>query len=320
MTQTIDITAATGGRFLPRVTDAGEPTAFGRGDGERFLIHRGTSVQTIECSTGVGAAVLCTVEGEVLGYGNFEITELPEIADGVDAQLGVMSGRPLERLARHGLRLVLPIDIMPADIRDPILGEFIDPDFVLDAALDDDMIEDILEDGGNAAHHHDHEGHCAICDGDDPAAGKDEIHAQVETIIGSAGHAVIMVQPDDETSGHAYSVGLGDAGWPELVISGIYGDQGRQILNRSIEWLRRREMAPTSGLSIPDAVSVPLRLRAVSVPEGRAHARIAAERLGMTGRSPDGLAVLQVLWPDVSGRFPDEPGYDGTGLPPQVLI
>jgi hypothetical protein len=65
------------------------------------------------------------------------------------------------------------------------------------------------------------------------------------------------------------------------------------------------------GVPVDAGFSVPFRLRG---PVTGAEVYIA-ERL-----QPDlPVTVLQVLWPDPAGRFPDEPGYDHAGFPQQVL-
>lgn len=315
-----DIEKGTRGLFTPRITSEGVPVSF-RADGDALVVVRERgSDQTIDCTHGLGAVALCRWNGDVLGYGSIDISQIGMIAESMDEQLGRTDGRPLERLATHGFHLVLPIDAMPPEIRDRLLEERIDPDFVAEASLDDDLIEELMEEGHHD-HHHDHGAECQHCaSGDEQDSAMERLRAQIETMVSELGHAVIMVMPDAGTAAFSYTIGLGEAGWPEIVMTGIQGEQSREILNQAVKWLRRRETAPRDGMVLADAVNVPLRLRSVTVGHGHRYAKIAAERHVHKGMPPEEFQVLQLLWPDVSGLYPDQEGYDGTGLPPQKLI
>lgn len=314
----IDIAAATGGRFAPRTTEHGPPRGF-EVEEDVLTVLRGSDRQAIDCATGLGPTAVCRSDGTVLGYGAMDANDLSDVADAADAVLGTTAGRPLERLAAHDLRFVLPLDAMPGDIRDALLRESVDPAFVEDAALTDDLIEEIMSESDHD-HAHGPGETCATCGDPDPAGAMQRVREKVEANIRSAGHAVMMIMPGPDAPAFAYTVGLGDAGWPDMVLSGIHGDQSRMILNEAVSWLRHREIRPADGMLIEGAVSVPLRLRALDGVSGHAHARLAGERHVRLGLDFDDFHVLQLLWPDRSGRFPDQPGYDGTGLPPQTLL
>lgn len=319
----------TGGRFEARDGAYGAPTRFDM-DGDIIRVNRaGGSGQSVDTSVGLGLVALCRRDGSVLGYGTLDIEDLPALADAVDAALGGMAGTPLERLAGHDMTLVLPLDAMPQPVRDMFLEPRVPADMVAGAGLDDAMLAEVMGEhdhagGGDAehgrghAHDHDHGGgECVACATPD---GNEELRRQVDRLVAEAGHAVISVPAGNGHSGISYSVGLSEVGWPELVLTGLVGDQGILVVNAAVQALRSSEMRPRDGLVIQGAISVPLRLREVDVEAGARHSGIASERHERMTGSRNGYGVLQLLWPDACGTFPDEDGYDGRGLPDQTLI
>lgn len=307
----IDVEAATGGRFLPRRTAAGTPIAL-RVEGARLTIEReGGEIQTIDCLTGLGGVALCGDDGSVLGFGTLDIGDLAALADDVDGHLGKTSGPPLARLAEHGLRLVLPLDGMPAQVLGLFQLESIGPDLVADAAITDAHVAD----AARHDHDHDHDGECRTCARD----AVEDVRTLVDDQIARHGHAVVGVTGGADVPAHSYTVGLADVGWPELVLVGMAGEQGRMILNAAVHALRSADRRPQPGLIVDDAVSVPLMLHAVGSSAAR-WTRVAADRRIRLGKPIDGHDAVQVLWPDASGRFPTDDDYDGGGLPMQVVI
>jgi hypothetical protein len=312
----MDIRMATGDRFEPRITDGGRPVGF-ETDGDMILIRRERGApQKVDTQVGLGLVALCSHDGAVLGYGTMDVPDLEALADDVDAALGGLDGTPLQRLAGHDLVMVLPLDAMPAPLRDMFLEERVPTALVIDAGLTDEILGDAATE-----HHHDHDhgtdADCAACAAE---GGLDDVRDQIERIVGAMGHAVVSVPPSKDSPGVSYSVGLVDTGWPELVVTGLVGDQGILVVNAAVTALRKGERIPRDGLVVEGAISVPLRLRSIDADSGRRMTSAASDRHARMGGRPEAYRAMQLLWPDASGRFPDETGYDGRGLPDQVLI
>lgn len=320
MDNMMDIGKLTAGRFEPRITDEGAPVAFRRKGDLIVVVREKGKNQTVNTETGIGLVAACRRGGDVLGYGTLDLDDLATIADAVDGLLGPKSGTALERLAQHDILLAAPLDAMPAELRDMFLAGMVPSGLVADTAIDDEIVGIAMSGGedhsGHDHHHHRHGEECAACSSPDSM---DEVRMRVEQMIADSGHAVISVPPSEEHAGMTYSIGLIDGGWPELLITGIVGNQGVMIINAVVEKLRCGDSRPTAGMTIEQAVSVPLRLRAVDIRDSGPYARVARERHHRTG-SAIPFEAIQILWPDAAGRFPDEDGYDGRGLPHQVLV
>lgn len=288
--------------FTPRETGNGTPASFDV-QTDHMLITRGASTQRIETDDGLGAIALCTTAGEVLGYGTVAIDELAALADamGCDTTPGRSA---LERLAASGLALVLPLDAMPGEVRDLFLAESVDPGLVDMGRLTDQSI-------AQAQGHHDHPGHIHLAGEECDACVVEAIERQVEEAIAQSGHAVIVI-PDGEGQ-VSYTVGLAEAGWPELVMSGIPG-HATLVLNGVVRVLRESERRPKAGMRIDKAISVPVRLRAV---DGAGLAPIARKRAQRMGQAAPEL--LQVTWPDADGYHPGDRRYDDVNLPQALL-
>lgn len=309
----------TNGMFVDRETEHGAPTAFTM-DGTVFVVLRAedeNEPQGIECIAGIGAVAICRTDGEVLGYGTVAHDDLTLLADLLDTQMGPTAGRPLERISAHGLHLLAPLDEIPETVRDMLLAESVPPELVDMMTITDDLIAEILSGAHHEPHGHHHpEGEmpCEHCEGKDV----DELRARVDRLIEEHGHAVINVLGNDQKQQHSYTVGLADAGWGELVVMGLDANTSQMILNNAVHWLRRQERRPDHGLTIPDAISVPLRLRRTDFATARPYLAVAANRMERLhgGKAMD---VRQVLWPDADGVFPDERGYDDKNLRQELI-
>lgn len=296
----MDPIAASAGSFTARVTADGGPTGFEVAYTSMAVV-RGASRQEIPTGDGLGAVALCHLDGRVLGYGTLTIEDFGWYASQVDGR-PADDGPPMERLAAVGLALVLPLDAMPAEVRDAFLGEMIDADLVDAARMTDRALAEANAEHG--AHDHDHTDHCDTC-------AVRSVHAQIDDLVATVGHAVIVTP--DSPGEVSYTVGLADAGWPELAMSGI-PSRSIEILNAVVSRLRGGELRPVAGMTVDKAMSVDLRLRAVDSTRIGGAARIRAEARGAA--QP---AFLQVTWPDADGYHPDEREYDDIHLPQALL-
>lgn len=112
--------------------------------------------------------------------------------------------------------------------------------------------------------------------------------------------------------GYSYTLGLTDAGLPELWIGGLRPSRSEALL------LDAARMALEEGGIAPGelrlAWSTPFRVRGpVAVEEA---APFVAQQVWP---HPYVVSVMQVCWPDTAGRFPDDDGYDEARFPQQLL-
>lgn len=110
-----------------------------------------------------------------------------------------------------------------------------------------------------------------------------------------------------------YTAGLAPLG-PELWLSALAPDTSTEVLNLLAAKVRTWGLVPLDGLVVAPGgdVAVPMKLREVAVTP--AHAALAWILYPREHR-----AVVQVLWPDTSGRYPDEDEYDQRRFPQELL-
>jgi hypothetical protein len=105
----------------------------------------------------------------------------------------------------------------------------------------------------------------------------------------------------------AYSIGMSRTGKPDVVIIGLEGTQGGQIINDVCERLYYGLAQGVSGEVLQDVANTPLRLVDLSHAEARPYARVAQFIAKVYQQEP---RCMQILWPDSQGRFPDDPLCD----------
>lgn len=121
--------------------------------------------------------------------------------------------------------------------------------------------------------------------------------------------SVFGTRPD---AGFAYTVGLTGAGLPELWLGTLAPEQAAVILNTAAAQQLDRAVAFQPG-RLDLEFSVEFRVHGPVDPD--------AAQVGMARQMHplSDVAVLQLLWPDESGLFPDEDGYDMSRFPQRVL-
>jgi hypothetical protein len=114
------------------------------------------------------------------------------------------------------------------------------------------------------------------------------------------------VDSDDPEEWFAYTVGLSKTfGWPELLCFGLDLDLMGLLLNDAVDECRARDVAPSAGLVLNDVLEgFPARLE---MPQPMADHYVNAARW-LARHEGLSFSVLQLLWPDKNGCFPDEPG------------
>lgn len=112
-----------------------------------------------------------------------------------------------------------------------------------------------------------------------------------------------------------YTVGNTAVGLPELLVVGMPPGIGGNLLNRLTELLRAGEITPRAGAEVPSRLAgfdTPYSLRFGAVADRWAlqYGVMAYDLHLPAGDDPRDSSFLQVVLPDVNGRFWDEPGHD----------
>jgi hypothetical protein len=110
---------------------------------------------------------------------------------------------------------------------------------------------------------------------------------------------------DEPEEWFAYTVGLSKSfGWPELICFGLDLQVMADLLNHAVDECQARGVSPSAGLVLNNVINgFPAKLENPQpmADEYVNSARWLARHEGLS------LSVLQLVWPDKAGRFPDEP-------------
>lgn len=129
--------------------------------------------------------------------------------------------------------------------------------------------------------------------------------AKLDAIIEKHGYAVQSVMDNPSMS---YTVGLTDLCLPELVMVGVPIPSMQAIINEAVARMQSTQpFAP--GQLQSELANLPLRIDAVHISQvlGRLYMLIGYEKRRQ--RQVTELKVLQLVWPDQDGRYPDDSGY-----------
>lgn len=127
---------------------------------------------------------------------------------------------------------------------------------------------------------------------------------RMERRIEQQGWAILTVVPEDGAHAPvAYTIGLTAHGCPEFIIAGknpfvsehLLNDLARRVVERAERFTAAQRITDLldgyDGVLVEGPATGPLRPAAAHVRYGEAR-----------------VCLLQVVWPDVHGRFPWEPG------------
>ena len=136
---------------------------------------------------------------------------------------------------------------------------------------------------------------CAQCD-----MGEDEFGAEIEATVKEHGHMIIMTETEKRVP-MAYTVGLAEAGLPELVCFGLQ-PKDADVLNPAADLLRKGELpldTPFKGFTKQALV-----FKAVPPERGVGYVNWANARIGRP------VKLIQMVWPDKAGQYPWSKKFD----------
>ena len=128
---------------------------------------------------------------------------------------------------------------------------------------------------------------------------------RMEQRIDRQGWAVLTVLPTDD-SPHvpfAYTIGLTAHSCAELIITGLHPDVSQHLLNDLAKRGVERAQRFTAGQRLSDLLAGYDAVLVDGPATGALRPAAAYVRYGK-----DCVSLQQVVWPDVQGRFPWEPG------------
>ncbi|HTI78462.1 MAG TPA: DUF4262 domain-containing protein [Mycobacterium sp.] len=132
----------------------------------------------------------------------------------------------------------------------------------------------------------------------------DELRASIRI------HGWVVQSVDGDRLPFAYTIGLHDRGLPELLVTGMSGENAARVLNDvAVAALGGRVFLPGAHIAVGDG---PL-LEIVEVDHPDAHLNFAVALGG-----PD-IRALQLVWPDERGRWPWAAGW-GQGRRRQPVL
>jgi Domain of unknown function (DUF4262) len=147
---------------------------------------------------------------------------------------------------------------------------------------------------------------CWICD--HPRATRSEYLNHMLDLVAQYGWAVQGVSRDGLHPPWAYTVGLTEAGLPELVVSGMPVRRAQDLLNEVASHVVHSDVALTPGQQIP-LVGGPT-IEIVELSETTARLGTAVDIYG------PGIRALQLVHADDRGHWPWQVGYRGHQLVP----
>ncbi len=132
------------------------------------------------------------------------------------------------------------------------------------------------------------------------------IHAKVKE-FGWMVTGVFATAAEHDKTPFAYTIGLTSAGLPELLISGGFDPATLQgFLNMAAK--RHCELEIQPGDELDFLANVPFRVVKARVGD---HVQQTLNYYRDPENEHGYVTLLQIIWPDRDGNFPDEPGWTG---------
>jgi Domain of unknown function (DUF4262) len=150
---------------------------------------------------------------------------------------------------------------------------------------------------------------CWMCD--HPDASYEDYLVQVHETVEDFGWAVQAVQCGGVHPPWAYTVGLTEAGCPELVVTGMPATKAAALLNGVAgHVVHAAPPQPGEQIQLSEGPLVEI----VQVTEPAAHLLVASQFYGRR------IRALQLVHADYRGHWPWESGYRGNGRGGQPLL
>lgn len=134
---------------------------------------------------------------------------------------------------------------------------------------------------------------------------------RMTTLAETHGSAVQYVMSDDTFNipSMFYTVGMCQHEMPDLIVFGLGGlpQQSAPIVNTIVSRALKGDLKLIDGQIIHEAANLPLRLRAINPEKGFVFA--AGARRFATEKGHE-ASLIQILLPDVQGRFPGDESCD----------
>lgn len=129
-----------------------------------------------------------------------------------------------------------------------------------------------------------------------------------EAKIASHGHMVVGVFGDEDSPTFAYTIGLQQRGWPELILMGVRYEYAGVILNSAVQHYAALEKSPAAGDLLETLGNWPMFVGQVTPEKVREYLCQAVYRADRRGE--DAPEALHLIFPDRRGCWPTDPEYD----------
>lgn len=130
---------------------------------------------------------------------------------------------------------------------------------------------------------------------------------QMSALIEKYGWTVMSVLGTEEQPSYSYTVGLAAKDLPDLIMIGIDPEAARQILNDCVQKLLNKETHPVQHELVREVANLPLAFRLDETGSMLSLARSARRWAELDGKEGN---VIQLVFPDLRGKFPWETGCD----------
>lgn len=143
-----------------------------------------------------------------------------------------------------------------------------------------------------------HDQHCVCC-----SEGIDSFMQQIKKIINDDGHAIIGTQTEyfGQVLSMSYTVGLAEKGLPEIVVFSIPAQHAAVMLNTAAEMLENGKLP--LDVPINEIANMPAYFKSIKPEATVGFLNIANNRAGKP------VDAIQLVWPDVDGKFMWEDDY-----------
>lgn len=139
------------------------------------------------------------------------------------------------------------------------------------------------------------------------ALSQKELSGKIDGIIQKAGFAFLSIGTDGKTPPFSYTVGMTETyGCPELIIFGVGQNVADAVFNGMAGKIKSGERFSDGDL-VHELLNVPVAVKSVSSEIAKPFALNVVSRYKGTKHAP---AFQQIVYPDQSGKYPWENGYD----------